>query len=71
DFHDGTTAYSKTVRSHTEKNILGYFGRGHKQISKKTGVPVPTVQGIVKRYHTCGQIEDATSIRKTHVTQSR
>ncbi|RPA96234.1 hypothetical protein L873DRAFT_1811637 [Choiromyces venosus 120613-1] len=33
--------------------------KGYKQISKKTGVPVPTVQGIVKRYHTYGQIEDA------------
>ncbi|RPA91937.1 hypothetical protein L873DRAFT_1818558 [Choiromyces venosus 120613-1] len=56
----------KLFEKRTIKNIAGYaiialadFGWGYNQISMKTGVPVSTVQGIVKRYHTYGQIEDA------------
>ncbi|RPA88552.1 hypothetical protein L873DRAFT_1824360 [Choiromyces venosus 120613-1] len=56
----------KLFEKRAEKNILRYviialpdFDRGYKQISKKTGVPVPTIQRIVKRYHPYGQIKDA------------
>ncbi|RPA97744.1 hypothetical protein L873DRAFT_1790685 [Choiromyces venosus 120613-1] len=48
DFHDGTTAYSKTVCSRTEKNILGY------EI-----IALADFSCGYKRYHTYGQIEDA------------
>ncbi|RPA93446.1 hypothetical protein L873DRAFT_1815891 [Choiromyces venosus 120613-1] len=56
----------KLFEKRTEKDILGCeiialadFGWGYQQIPRKTGVPVPTVLGIVKRYPTYGQIEDA------------
>ncbi|RPA96938.1 hypothetical protein L873DRAFT_1845066 [Choiromyces venosus 120613-1] len=39
--------------------VLTNLGWGYKKISKKTGVPVPTVQGIVKRHRISGRIDDA------------
>src|SRR5437879_10791212 len=39
--------------------VLADLGWRYEQISKKTGVPITTVQGIVQRYRIYGQIDDA------------
>jgi len=48
----------KGIQRH-EVVVLADLGWGYKRISKKTGVPVPTLQGILQRYRMYGRLDDA------------